>query len=195
MNIVQKYSAVALMAFASSPVLAHWALQQEQSSLHFVTVKNDTIAETNSFNRFAANINDDGQINVQVDLSSVDTLIDLRNQRLRDILFNTKKYPKATLAAQLDKDYIDDLAQSTPENLDLSIQLTLHGESQTLPAKLTVTKLDAHTLLVATRSPILLNAQQFSLTAGLTKLQELAGLNSISPIVPITGNWTFKLEH
>lgn len=195
MNTVKKLSAFAFVALASLPAFAHWTLQQDQSSLHFVTVKNETIAETNTFKSFTADIDDDGKIRVTIDLASVDTQISLRDERLRNLLFQTENFPQAELSAQLPEDYLQSLPPNQPADLDLPIKLALHGETQNLTASLTVIKLDKHRLLVATRSPILVDANQFSLTEGLAQLQKLAGLNRIEPLVPVTGVWTFTTEH
>ncbi len=195
MRAVKTLSTIALLSLTSVPALAHWSLVPEQSSLHFVTVKNDVIAETSHFDTFEASVDDKGNIEVSIDLASVDTLIELRDQRLRDILFTTENFPKATLSAELGDDYLQDLPMNKPQELDIELTVSLHGQSKTLPAMLTVNKLDDKTVLVATRAPVLVNAQDFALLEGLQQLQTIAGLNSIEPIVPVTGVWTFKLGH
>lgn len=195
MNTVKKLSTFAFLTLASLPAFAHWSLQQEQSSLHFVSVKNDTIAETNTFKSYAAEIDDNGKVSVTIDLGSVDTNIALRDERLRTLLFQTDNFPKAKLSAQLPENFIQTLKTGHPTELDLPLELSLHGQTQTLTASLAVTRLDEHQLLVATRSPILVDAKQFSLAEGLAQLQKLAGLNSIAPLVPVTGVWVFNDEH
>ncbi len=195
MRAAKNLATLALFSLASLPALAHWTLDPEQSTLSYISVKNDTIAEVNRFESFSADINDSGAVNISVDLASVNTNIDIRDQRLRDILFTTTDFPQANISAQLDADAIANLKKNTPQNIDIDLLVELHGESKTLPAQLSVTKFDEHTLLVATRAPVLLNAADFALLEGLNELQSIAGLNSIQPIVPITGVWTFTLEH
>ncbi|WP_020209550.1 YceI family protein [Gilvimarinus chinensis] len=195
MRAAKALSTLVLLSVASLPALAHWSLVSEQSDLHFVSVKNDVIAETSQFTRFSANVDDKGKVDITVDLSSVDTLIELRDQRLRDIFFSTEQFPTALLSAQLGADFLDELTIDEPKALDLELNITLHGESQTVPARLSVTKLNSHSLLVSTRSPILINASDFALLEGIQQLQSIAGLKSIEPVVPVTGVWTFKVEH
>ncbi|UTF60607.1 YceI family protein [Gilvimarinus sp. DA14] len=195
MRAVKTISTLAFLSLTSLPALAHWSLAPEQSSLHFVTVKNDVIAETNQFENFSASVTDEGKIEVSIDLASVNTLIELRDQRLRDILFTTEQFPQATLSAELGADYLQELSLNKPQNLDVELEINLHGQTKALPAHLTVTKLDDETLLVATRAPVLVNAKDFALLEGIQQLQTIAGLNSIESVVPVTGVWTFKLGH
>jgi hypothetical protein len=55
-----------------------------------------------------------------------------------------------------------------------------------------VTRLGANKARLDNKAPLLLDAEDFGYGAGLAKLQELAGLDSISPVVSITMSLTFE---
>ena len=47
---------------------------------------------------------------------------------------------------------------------------------------------------MATSEPIIVNAADFELGAGIAKLQELAGLDSISTAVPVSARLVFRQD-
>ena len=69
--------------------------------------------------------------------------------------------------------------------------LMLHGKA--VPTSFTVkaSKVDEDTLTVSTTSPTLIKAESFGLAEGVTALQKIAGLKSITTTVPVTFSVTF----
>lgn len=185
---------LAPIACAALPLMAeaHWELDEKQSSLSFVSVKNSVIAETHQFGQFDLSVDDEGQVSGKIDLASVDTAIPIRDQRMKEILFETGTYPTAELSAKLDLKVLASLKSGETMPLSLPITLQLHGKSQTLNAQLVIAKLSKNTISVATRSPIMVDAGQFDLVTGLSKLQEIAGLQQIGTVVPVTGYWVLQ---
>lgn len=175
----------------SSHAFADWTLSAEESNLSFVSVKNEVIAETHVFDSFSATIDSKGKIEASVQLDSVNTAIDIRNERLREILFEVESFPEATLSATLEPKFIAKLAIGKPTSLDLPVSISLHGKTQNVVAYLTVVKLSKKAISVSTRSPIMINASQFALADGINKLKEIAGLSSIDLSIPLTGHWYF----
>jgi len=70
--------------------------------------------------------------------------------------------------------------------------LDLHGISDAREFYVLVTRLGANKVRVDNKAPLILDAEDFGFEAGLAKLQELAGLNSISPVVSATVSLTFE---
>src|SRR5690606_26511938 len=62
---------------------AAWQLQPGQSRLNFVSVKNSTHAEVHSFTELRGSVDAQGALTLQVALASLDTGIDIRDQRMR----------------------------------------------------------------------------------------------------------------
>ena len=91
---------VLLLPWASAH--AQWELDAQRSSINFVSIKNDAIGELHSFGSLLGFISADGGVQVSVDLNSVQTLIDIRNERMRELLFETVKFPTATVTAQIE---------------------------------------------------------------------------------------------
>ena len=62
----------------------------------------------------------------------------------------------------------------------------VHGTTSSITFDITVSRLTDNRILVASRKPVIVNASQVGLLAGVEKLREVAGLPSISPAVPVS---------
>jgi len=165
---------------------ATWQLNPTQSQVSFTTIKNKHIAENNTFGSINATLNEQGKFAFTIDLESVNTAIPIRDERMKEHLFNTKSFTQATFNAQVDVKALDTLNVGDSKKLSISGDISLHGQSQPLSATVMVSKLKDNKLLVSSLAPMLLKADDFKLIAGLNKLQELAGLKSISKTVPVS---------
>ena len=70
--------------------------------------------------------------------------------------------------------------------VDIDGKIALHGKSQTKTFSVIITKVSDNKLLVNSFQPIIVNANEFDLVAGIDKLREIAGLSSISQAVPVS---------
>ena len=68
-------------------VQAGWDLDQSNSSIEFISIKNNQIPENHNFQKISGNITSEGLVNVIIDLDSVDTKIPIRNERMRNLFF------------------------------------------------------------------------------------------------------------
>ncbi|MBK5931950.1 YceI family protein [Halochromatium salexigens] len=185
--------ATSLASASLGPALAaDWTLDPERSHLSYVSIKSGHIGENNHFTELAGHIDDAGQVVVDTKLDSVETLVPIRNERMREILFKTMNYNDATLSAKVDPAAIDALQPGEMVEVVAESTLSLHGESQPLVLKMQAAKLDANTLMVASTEPVILDASNFGLSEGIEQLREIAGLESISRAVPVTFVMTFE---
>lgn len=171
----------------------HWQLDNQQSALHFVSVKKDVIAETHRFTALQGEIDSESnQLTVVVDLSSVSTGIEIRDSRMKEFLFNTAQFPKAKITADLTQSGWQQLAVGAQSKVTVELAVALHGVSKVLPAQVVISKLSNTTFAAHTASPIMLNAADFALTDGVNKLKELAALPAIAVQVPVTFSVVFN---
>ena len=89
-----------LLLVLATPALADWSVTSD-SSVGFVSIKNNAIGENNAFTRVAGGIDAEGNISVKVDLSSVETGVGIRNERLQAMLFEVGMYPAATVTSSI----------------------------------------------------------------------------------------------
>jgi hypothetical protein len=175
-----------LAALFALPAQAAWQLDGESSRLTFVTTKVTNVAEVNRFRSLRGSVGDDGKVQLQVPLETVDSGIPLRDERLRKQLFEIEKFASAQISAQLDIAPLLTLAAGAQMELRLPLTVTLHGHSQSYSSELLVTRLDDRRFQVVTLAPLLLNAEDFGLAAGIEALRQLAGLKTISLAVPVS---------
>mgnify|MGYP001242341926 CR=1 FL=1 len=107
-------------------------------------------------------------------------------------LFETDKYSNAEITAKVNASLLENLKAGDMLTQKVSLTLSLHGKTQTLNADLNAVKLSNQKVLVSSVTPIMLNANQFDLMAGIVKLQEIAGLPSISSSIPVTFQLVFE---
>jgi polyisoprenoid-binding protein YceI len=169
-------------ALLSQPALADWQIGPG-SQVQFVSIKNNTIGEVSQFETIAGTVTDAGEVEVRVALDSVETNIGIRNERMKKMLFEVGLYPEAVITAQLDADAVAALSSGGLTNVALKIDL--HGQTVTKEAQLNVSVTDQGASATTTQ-PILLNAAEFGLEGGVAALQEVAGLNAISRVIPVT---------
>ena len=102
-------SFIVLPLIFSQPVQAGWALDGGSSSLYYVTSKAAAVSELNSFGELSGSIADDGRASVSIMLGSVDTAIDIRNERMREIVFQVATYPLATVSLSADANQLNNM--------------------------------------------------------------------------------------
>jgi polyisoprenoid-binding protein YceI len=189
-------TAIVLAAIASSftaAVQAAWDLDNERSAVQFLSIKNASVAELHHFKVVSGGISDGGEAQVTIDLDSVETMIPIRNQRMRELLFETVRFPSATLTAPVPADLASlDAGETRDVNFEVSVEL--HGKTVPYAAAADVTRLADGSLRVTLREPILVKAADFGLAAGVETLRNVAGLDSISTAMPVTATLVFSEE-
>lgn len=189
------YSGVFFVALTSAlcagPASADWAMDQTRSHLAFISIKAKDVAEVHSFTEMSGSITADGQVTVSLMLDSVETLIPIRNERMRELLFNTTNYKDATLTAKVDPAIIAEMQPGQIAEIAAEGNLSLHGQIQPMVLHMQAAKLDNATVMVASTQPLVIDAAKFGLSDGVEKLREIAGLDSISNAVPVTFVMTF----
>lgn len=173
-------------ALFSQLAAAEWQLNNAQSNLNFVSIKKGSVGEIHTFDQLAGSISPSGQVNVDIDLASVNTAIEIRDQRMQEHLFQTGKFAKASLTAQVDPAKYADLATGARADVALEAELALHGERKPLNLDVTVVRLSPTQLMVVSKKPVLVNAGDYQLVDGVNALMEIAKLPSIAHAIPVT---------
>ena len=169
-----------------------WSVDAAASSLSYVSVKSGEIAESNTISGLSGSVTADGAANIEIDLSTVETKVDIRNERMRDIFFNVAQFPKASVTAQIDPAAFETLGVGESVTQPLEATLTLKGVEAPVDTQVSVTRIAEDRVLAATTEPVIVYADALELTEGLATLQELAGLPSITPVVPVSFSITFQ---
>lgn len=177
---------VLFLAFFTNIAVADWQLNNAESRLNFISIKKGNVAEIHSFKQMKGYITQAGQLELTIDLNSVETAIPIRNERMINHLFETKVYPVAVIAAQVDT------ALSDYNVKDVNFTLNLHGKQDSFYTQVAIAKISEDKIIVSDFRPILVNADSFDLAPGIEILRDLAKLPSISLAVPVTFTLVFE---
>jgi len=188
----KKLCFLVLLLLLAMNAQANYQLDNEASSLHFISVKKNKIGEVNTFKQLNGSINSKGVAEVTIDLFSVQSHIAIRNERLKSMLFETGIFPTAKASATLDVSQLETIEAGQVLAIPLELTLNLHGKSKLIKTNVQVVGLTEGALLVSTIKPIMLNALDFGLSEGVIKLMEVAKLPSISTAVPVSFSLIFK---
>ena len=176
-----------LMAAVSAQ--ADWTLVNESSQLNFVSTKASHIAETHTFTELSGQITDDGAAKLVIDLTSVDTGIDIRDQRMQSMLFDVVSFPDARIETRLDLPALE--ALTAPTTLVIEAELSLAGQTTPVQGQVLVVPVDRSRVSITTVAPIIVRAPSLGLESGIEALREIAGLPSIGYSVPVTFSLIF----
>ena len=197
MTLISKLKSIfcfVAVLFLASSAAAHWELDNNSSTLSFVTVKADHVGEVHTFDQLSGDINDDGSVQITIELASVNTLIDIRNERMQNMLFETNLFPQATISGEIDLDAVAAMDAGVSQAISVDFDLAIHGESSSYTADLLVTRTESG-VLASTVKPIIVMADTHGLVSGVEALREVAGLPSISRAVPVSFNVVFEQGH
>lgn len=189
--VVRLFAATLLLPLSFS-VSADWILDSAASEISFLTVKKRTVPELNSFGGLQGVVNTKGNASISIPLDKVDTRIPVRDERMRNLLFETGKFSEATIHAQVNADKLQALEPGETALFETRITLTLRDVKHEENARLQVTALNGGRILVSTMEPVVINASNYQLLDGIERLREVAGLDAISPVVPVTVKLVFE---
>ncbi len=184
--------ATAMTALGSIASAESWTLNGDGSHVAFGSVKKDTVGEVHSFGNLSGTVSDSGEVMVEIDLASVETLIGIRNERMQEFVFNST--PKATIAAAIDMADVSALGVGESAVVDATGTVTLVGNELELDAEMFVVRLTETQVMVTTNDMIMLSMEDMGLTSGIDKLMELAKLPGITRVSPVTLRLMFDLD-
>lgn len=174
------------LQLASVGVQAAWQIDSDESTINFVSIKNGTIGETHYFSSVEGTLDKQGKLQLTIDLDTVETAIAIRNQRVRELLFETGKFPTAIISAAIDPALLDRALSGEVVRAEVPVALDLHGRHQAVSVPVVVIREAGDRFRVYSIKPVLISAADFGLVDGLSALQKIAGLRSISTAVPVT---------
>lgn len=183
-------------ALAAAPLAAQaesWTLSNDGSRIAFGSIKKDTVGEVHTFGALAGSVDAEGAVSVEIDLASVETYIDIRNERMIEHVFG-KDTPAATLTTRVDAAALEAMEPGDTDTLDVEATLSLAGAEVPLEATLFVARLSEGRAMVTTDGMIMLSMADLGLDAGIDTLMELAKLPGITRVSPVTLRLVFDRD-
>lgn len=176
-----------LSAFAHADNAA-W--ESDNNHISFLSIKvnqqKNSITEQSAFTSSKAMLDKDGMFTLTIDLNSVKTNIDIRDQRLKDWVFETAQFGTATVSGKVDADAVNKLAVGETLKLEQPLELDIHGQKVKLQAELNVQRSAEDKIMVNTLTPVILDTKAMKMEKGVMQLVEVMALSSIVEQVPVS---------
>ncbi len=169
-----------------------FVLDAANSSLFFVSTKQTHVLERHEFTDLYGSISSAGEATLGINLSSIESGIAIRNERMRNFLFEVDMFSEAQVTVPVDLAALATQAIGGTVTQSIAATLNLHGVSAAIDTDVVVTKLSDSQMMVQNVSPILIKAADYDLTGGIDQLRNIANLRSISYTVPVNFNLLFN---
>ncbi|MDA5556481.1 YceI family protein [Shimia sp. MMG029] len=183
-----------VLAFAGPAIAGGhetWKTVDEDSQIAFGSIKSSEFGEVHTFDALSGSVNEKGEVAVSIELGSVETNIDIRNERMITHIFKAAD-ARAELTGSVDFDAVHDLEVGATTVVDFEGALSLVGVSADVEAELFVARLSEDRVLVTTSDMIMLSTYDLGIDAGVDKLKELASLEGITRVTPVTVRMIFE---
>ncbi|GAA6139460.1 YceI family protein [Arenicella sp. 4NH20-0111] len=167
-----------------------WTVSPNDSAISFVSIKKTNIGESHTFTEFSGSITD-GKAHIIIKPDSIDTRVPIRNERMREFLFESEIYPTIEVTAEVD-DILSGLKLGSTTTMPVPATLSMHGESQDITMVVRITKNSEESIVVTSVQPILVRAASFKMVDGIVKLSSLVNGLAIAESVPTSFSLMFK---
>jgi polyisoprenoid-binding protein YceI len=185
-------------ALVSGQAWGAWHVDNSASQFNFVTTKAPkagatAVDELQSFKTLSGTVGDDGAVQLNIDLSSVETKNPVRDQRIKDLLFKIAGNPSATFSGKVSMADMKKLHTGDFKDIDMDGQLSIAGQDKPVTLPLRVVALKDGALLVATRSPVIVKLADYGLQDGVEALRAAVSLDVLSDSAPVS--FSIMLKH
>lgn len=168
-----------------------WKSVDAESSVAFGSIKKDTVGEVHHFTRVSGTVSDAGELKLTIDLSSVETHIDIRNERMTNHVFQEGK-ATATLSGEIDMAEVTNMKVGETKIMEIQTTLSFVGVENDIDANMLVARLAENRVLVTTSDFIMLSTEDLEIDPGIDKLMQLANLPGITRVTPVSARMVFE---
>lgn len=184
MKILLPLFAAGLLSFQA--MAGDWQVNQDHSRVSFISIKKNDIAEIHHFKHVAGSLTQAGAFALTIDLNSVDTGIQIRDERMQTILFEVAQFPQLKVDAVINPKLLMGMKVGDTLTTQINATVEMHGKKQKKNIDVLVAKLSDNKMVVSSFAPMIVQADEFNFVTGVEKLREIAGLPSISLAVPVS---------
>jgi len=164
---------------------ADWNLAADDSKVAFGSIKKNTIGEVHHFTGLTGSVAADGTVSVEIDVTTIETFIDIRNERFLEYVFAANA-PKAVLSAKIDMGKLEALKPGETIDADVEGTLTFNANDVPIEATMFIARLADDKVMVTTDEMIMVSMEDLGVQAGVDALQKIAKLPGITRVSPVT---------
>jgi len=191
-KLMQITSLASAVLFTGAAAADTWTLDGDNSRLAFASIKKDTVGEVHIFERMGGAVAADGTVAIEIDLSSVQTNIDIRNERMNEFVFGGQLV--ASLSAEIDMAAMQAIPVGGMSVIDVEGALDFLGQGVDIETEMLVARLSESQVMVTTNDMLFVSAEDLGITPGIDKLMALAKLPGITRTSPVTVRLVFNSD-
>lgn len=164
----------------------------ESGQIGLVQLKNGTAEVPATFATPKGTLNADGTGSFEIDLSSWDSQLELRDTRVQEIFFKAPEHPKATFTLTSAEGLKTDIAVGESSTATLKGELSLYAGKAPVEFPATLTHNTDGSFQLATTQPFQVSIESLGLNENLQVLMEICAHESIGDAVDVS--FDFKLK-
>lgn len=192
-NLLLAATSAVVLAFGTATAQADgWTLSADDSKVAFGSIKKDTVGEAHHFTGLSGSVAENGEATIEIDVTTLETWIDIRNERMLKYVFNAVDFPKVVITTQIDMDDVKELKPGQSEVISANALLRLADKEVKIETDLFVLAVGEDKVLVTTDELIMLPTGELGIDAGVDTLMELAKLPGITRVTPVTLRLMFE---
>ena len=184
----------ATLALTGPAFAGGWSIATDDSKIVFGSIKLDSIGESHQFTGISGGVDARGQAEILIDVTTVDTGIDIRDERMQEYVLRPEIFPKAKLTAKIDLDRLADMVPGETALIPTEATLAFLDREIPMTPTLFVAPLTGDRVLVTTDALIMLSTEDLGIEKGVGALMEIAGLPSITRASPIMARLVFQRD-
>lgn len=166
----------------------NYTLDTDLSSVSFATIKKQFIVEPANISHLSGILDENGYFDITIDVSSVNTGVQIRDSRLNDVLFKSAIHPKVKVKGKVDLVNLKDGSYQ----MTIPVDVEFWGHTKVVEFPVVILKSNDY-LMVSSSSPVILGISDIGIPDGnLIELASKAGGISISDRVPVTISLMFE---
>ncbi len=181
----------AFNTYTSAASNAQWSLSADESKVAYGSIKKNSVGEVNHFKTISGHIDKSGNAEVIIDITSVETFIDIRNQRMIKHIFDANT-PEATLKSTIDLQEIKKLEPGQTTSIDIEGTLLLSGKTIDIETTIFIASLGKSKFIATTDEMIMVKTEELGINEGVDMLMKLAKLDGITRVVPVSLRMVFE---
>ena len=187
--------AVAASLMVASPVFAGghitWNSVDAESRVAFGSIKKNVAGEVHHFNKVSGVVKEKGEMTITIDLASVQTNIDIRDERMGKHVFQEGK-ATAVITGTIDMEEVDSMKPGETKVVEIEANLEFAGSENEIEAEMLVARLSENRVLVTTADFLMLSTEDLGIDAGVDMLKKLAKLPQITRVTPVAVRMVFE---
>jgi len=168
-----------------------WHSVDDQSRVAFGSIKKNVVGEVHHFNKVSGSVSDSGELSLSIDLSSLQTNIDIRDERMTKHVFQDGT-ATATVSGEIDMDEVNELKIGETTVIEIEATLSFVGVENDIDAEMLVARLSENRVLVTTADFVMLSTEDLEINPGIDQLMQLAKLPGITRVTPVAIRMVFE---